>query len=76
MIDNTNSMPAMYDINEKPFGKSWEEWTAKWWQWFFSTPIENHPAYDKTGENSGLVNQLIQMCGSWQEQPEVERNVS
>ena len=58
MINNINGMPVMYDVNEKPFGKSWEEWTAKWWQWFFSIPMENHPAYDKTGENSGLINQI------------------
>jgi hypothetical protein len=47
---NSNSIPTMYSLNERPFGKSWQEWTALWWQWFFSIPKENHPAYDDTGE--------------------------
>jgi hypothetical protein len=42
----------MYSLDEKPFGKSWEDWTSRWWRWFFSTPMENHPAYDETGEKS------------------------
>jgi hypothetical protein len=52
MNDNSNSMPIpkIYSLNEQPFGKSWQAWTAKWWQWFFSIPKENHPAYDDTCE--------------------------
>ena len=42
----------MYTMDEKPFGKSWDEWTSTWWTWFFSTPIENHPAFDETGNKS------------------------
>lgn len=49
MTDNGNSIPAMYSLYEKPFGKSWQEWTTKWWQWFLSIPKESHPAYDDTG---------------------------
>jgi hypothetical protein len=40
----------MYRPEEQPFGRTWEEWTSKWWQWFFSIPIENHPAFDETGD--------------------------
>jgi hypothetical protein len=47
----------IYRLDEQPFGKSWEEWTIKWWQWFLSTPIEDHPAYDKTGGKGG-INQI------------------
>ena len=46
----------MYGSDEEPFGRTWQEWTTKWWQWFLSTPVEKHPAWDKTGEN-GCVNQ-------------------
>jgi hypothetical protein len=56
---DSNNLPPTYSTDERPFGKSWEEWTRKWWQWFLSTSTENHPAYDKTGEKSG-VNQLDQ----------------
>jgi hypothetical protein len=42
----------MFTIDEEPFGRSWEDWTSSWWKWFFSTPKENHPAYDETGLKS------------------------
>ncbi|HEY7080561.1 MAG TPA: hypothetical protein VH500_12725, partial [Nitrososphaeraceae archaeon] len=31
-----------------------EEWTTKWWLWFLSVPIDDNPAYDKTGEKANL----------------------
>lgn len=53
----SNNIPPTYSIDERPFGISWEEWTMKWWRWFLSISTEKHPAYDKTGEKSG-VNQI------------------
>ena len=50
MTNNSNSTPTMYSLDEQPFGKSWEKWTIRWWQWFLSIPKENHPAYDDSGE--------------------------
>lgn len=47
----------MYSREEKPFGKTWEEWTAKWWQWLLSIPRNHNPGLDQTGENFDL-NQL------------------
>ena len=47
----------MYSREEKPFGKTWEEWTAKWWQWLLSIPRDHNPGLDQTGENFDL-NQL------------------
>jgi hypothetical protein len=35
---------------EKPFGKSWEEWTALWWKWVLSKPKSDNPGIDETGE--------------------------
>jgi hypothetical protein len=45
---NTNDI-KMYSREDKPFGKSWEEWTAIWWQWLLSIPDESNPANDNTG---------------------------
>jgi hypothetical protein len=41
----------IYRRDENPFGKTWEEWTAKWWQWALSIPIEHNPGNDETGVN-------------------------
>ena len=51
MARNKNNTPEMFTLDEQPFGKSWQEWTTRWWRWFLSMPRENHPALDKTGEN-------------------------
>ncbi|MCL4788714.1 MAG: hypothetical protein KJ070_18290 [Verrucomicrobia bacterium] len=29
-----------------PFGKSYGEWSANWWQWLMEHPIEGHPGVD------------------------------
>ena len=30
------------------------EWTARWWQWVLSLPVENNPANDTTGKNCAI----------------------
>ena len=51
--DNANnSLPlAIFRANSKPYGLTYGEWTAKWWQWGYSIPKDINPAYDDTGKN-------------------------
>jgi hypothetical protein len=39
-----------YRSDETPFGKTWEEWTAEWWNWCLSVPKDQNPITDTTGE--------------------------
>jgi len=32
-----------------PYGKSYSEWSAKWWQWFMEHPMAGHPGVDGPG---------------------------
>lgn len=32
--------------NSCPFGMSYGEWSAKWWQWFMEHPVAGHPSVD------------------------------
>ena len=41
----------LYNREDKPFGVTWEEWTARWWQWILSIPKDQNPGNDKTGRN-------------------------
>jgi hypothetical protein len=50
VTNDINRIPAMYGLDEQPFGKSWQDWTTQWWQWFLSIPLESSPAYDESGE--------------------------
>ena len=49
---NKITYPKIFQINSKPYGKSYVKWTEKWWQWLFSIPKDQSPVLDKTGENS------------------------
>jgi len=40
----------LYRLDDKPFGKTWDEWTAEWWKWLLSIPKEYNPGYDTTSE--------------------------
>jgi hypothetical protein len=33
---------------------SYEQWTAKWWQWAFSIPANMNPIGDKTGVDCAI----------------------
>ena len=43
--------PNVYSIDNKPYGFTYAEWTAKWWQWSLSIPKDINPAGDTTGKN-------------------------
>jgi hypothetical protein len=49
---NSNSTIQIetYQTYSKPFGLTYGEWTAKWWQWAYSIPKDVNPAYDDTGK--------------------------
>ena len=40
----------LYAPNEKPFGISNGEWTAKWWKWLMEIPQPQNPAVDLDGK--------------------------
>src|SRR5687767_2637946 len=42
--------PSVFSPDSKPYGMTYQEWTAKWWQWFISIPADKNPINDPTGE--------------------------
>jgi hypothetical protein len=49
----------VFTTDSKPYGMSYDEWTAKWWQWALSIPKDINPVGDETGK----------YCGQGQEGP-------
>jgi len=35
-----NNIPTLFEPDDRPFGVSYAEWTAKWWKWWHSGPEE------------------------------------
>jgi hypothetical protein len=40
-----------FSTDSKPFGRSYAEWTARWWQWVLSIAKTDNPLVDQNGEN-------------------------
>jgi len=45
---------STFSLDSKPFGHSYSEWSAKWWQWLLSIPLARNPAFDFTGANANI----------------------
>lgn len=39
----------VYPPDSEPFGKTYSEWSAAWWQWAYGLPVVGHPLFDETG---------------------------
>ncbi|HKG30482.1 MAG TPA: hypothetical protein VKA91_04365 [Nitrososphaeraceae archaeon] len=65
------SLPiSIFPIHSKPFGYTYGEWSAIWWQWLLSIPKSKNPALDSTGANAH-INQnypnVFFLCQTYQE---------
>lgn len=54
ILEGTSSNLSVYSIDSKPYGLSYGEWTAKWWQWIYSIPETDNPGNDETGEKCAV----------------------
>jgi hypothetical protein len=43
---------SIYNTYDTVYSSTFAEWTAKWWQWLCSIPVDINPANDQTGKNS------------------------
>lgn len=47
--------PGIFSIDSRPYGKSYSEWSAKWWQWIISIPAKDSPRLDPTGQKCSIA---------------------
>jgi hypothetical protein len=40
-----------------PFGATYADWSAAWWQWVFAIPQDKNPCFDFTGDNAAMGQQ-------------------
>jgi hypothetical protein len=48
---SSNSL-RIYDIDIRPFGRTYSKWIEQWWHWLLSIPKSDNPANDHTGSNA------------------------
>jgi hypothetical protein len=49
--ESSSNNQNVFTIDSKPYNLTYSEWTAKWWQWAFSTPKQVNPVLDEDGKN-------------------------
>src|SRR4029078_3606185 len=40
-----------FPLDSIPYNMTWGDWSAEWWRWLMSIPMEKNPANDTTGIN-------------------------
>jgi len=52
LMTTTNSdQIQLYTNMEKPYGRTYGQWTVEWWRWALSIPLRGNPFTDKNGEH-------------------------
>lgn len=41
--------PGVLPPQSHPYGRSYAEWSVRWWQWAYGLPVDGHPLFDETG---------------------------
>ena len=59
-----------------PYGKTYGEWSAEWWQWALGIPVAQNPVTDTTGQYAGVGQrgQVWFLGGSFGSPASVERS--
>ena len=55
--NNVSPNTLVFPVDSKPYGKSYADWSAIWWQWLLSIPKDKSPAGDSTGKDCGTNQQ-------------------
>ncbi len=50
--DSSNLNPGILPPDSKPYGLTYGEWSAKWWQWALSIPTPDNSLVDDDGHNA------------------------
>ena len=73
-LGNHNVAPP----DSRPYGKTYGEWAAKWWQWALAIPTDHNPLYDETGADAaqGQSGPVWFLCGVFNASGTAERTVT
>jgi hypothetical protein len=49
LAERADPKPRVFSPNAQPYGQSYGEWAADWWQWVLTQPAATNPLTDPTG---------------------------
>jgi hypothetical protein len=62
---NGNPNPGVLPPNSKPHGSTYGEWSANWWQWVLSMPINKNPSWDTANCAEGQSSNVWFLAGTF-----------
>jgi hypothetical protein len=67
----TGEQPQVFPLDESPYGNTYGEWSARWWQWLTAIPAATNPNFDTTGANCavGQVGPVWFLAGTFSSAP-------
>ncbi|HUK52752.1 MAG TPA: hypothetical protein VL099_05620 [Candidatus Binatia bacterium] len=62
---NGSWQPPVFDRDSVVYGRTYGEWSAAWWQWAFSIPVDKHPLFDNPDCSVGQSGPVWFLGGSF-----------
>ncbi len=60
-----NPNPGVLPPHSHAFGMTYGEWSAAWWQWAFSLPVDAHPLFDTADCSQGQSGKVFFLGGTF-----------
>lgn len=84
MGQGSTGNPGVLPPHSSAFGKTYGEWSAEWWQWLYSLPVDQNPLFETADCSEGQRGQVWFLGGTFvvvEEEPgsvlgEAERDCS
>ena len=51
--EDKDDRSQIFPPQSQPYGKTYAEWSAVWWQWALAIPADHNPLLDETGADAG-----------------------
>jgi hypothetical protein len=76
--DKDHGNPRIVPPHQRYEGKTYEQWSARWWQWAFSMEVYENPLFDTTGElaANGQTGDVWFLCGVFIGNGSAERTIT
>ena len=53
-VAQADPKPKVLSLDSSPYGNTYGEWSARWWQWLMAIPEATNPNFDPTGANCAV----------------------
>ena len=70
--DHFTADPGVLPPFSHPFGLSYGDWSARWWQWTYSLPTDQHPLFDTADCSEGQTGKVWFLGGTFTTNPDPE----